>query len=150
MQAPFIVAAALSEDVAQILGIPSLTGAVGAMVLYDDGATRFVPAPAGSLIVSGSGRIEDDELNNRVEICRQWLERAERCQVELRIYAPATDDALGRWQAAEDEQAAALAAVIARDTPKARKRLAKAADARHKAFIELPPFPHQAQVGASA
>lgn len=142
MQAPFLIAAPLSEDLAAMLSIPSLAGSTGAMILYDDGTTRFVPAPAGALIVSGSGRTESDTETARVEICRQWLERVDRCHVELRLYAAPTNDAVARWRAAEDAQDAALAAAVADATPANIAALAAATDARHAAYIQLPPYPN--------
>lgn len=140
MQAPFLVAAPLGEDLAHMIGIPALSGRSGAMVLLDDGTTQFVEAEAGTLIESGTGRTLADELRNRVDLCRAWLERAERCTVEISVVESPTRAALEAWRKAEDAQAAALAAVVAKRTPTNLKRLAKAADARHKAYAALPAF----------
>lgn len=140
MQAPFLVAAELSDDVAQLIGIPSLAGVSGAMVLHDDGVTRFVAAAAGALITSGSGRVDEDNLTRRVEICRAWLSRVEGCDVEVTNYEAPTDAAIRTWAEAEDAQAAALAAYAAERTPSNLERLAAATNARHRAYAALPPF----------
>ncbi|MGC4174319.1 hypothetical protein [Demequina sp.] len=140
-QHPFVEPHVFSDDDAIASGIPQLTGRSGAFIWFDDGSMRFVEAPAGKIIVSGSGRVDDDTLDNRVDVCRQWLETRDRCYVVITMQEAPSDAAVARWRQAEDAQEAALAAAAADSSPENMRALADAVNARHLAYRELPPWP---------
>lgn len=139
MQAPFLPASAIDADTAAIIGVPSLAGQSGAMILFNDGSTRFVGAQADRIIISGTGAVELDTEANRIEACRRWLSNVDARNVEIRHYRNPSSDLIDTWRAAKDEQDRALAACAEDPSPDNLERLAAATNIRHAAYIALPP-----------
>lgn len=153
-QAPFVIPSTFTTEQATFAGIPALEGKSGAFIFFDDATTRFVSATAGQIIATGSGAVVADDLANRVDICREWLQTAHRCTVELAHVASPTAAAIAAWLEAEDAQASALRAALeslpddlAHEAPLVAKTrvpahimaaISAATDARSKAYRALP------------